>query len=71
MCELAKPPKFVATPKHKQFEVEIKKHNETQSFKMKRRNKRRTQGNRIVNHPPMKQNERQKKLENHNGREKQ
>jgi hypothetical protein len=29
MCELAKPPKFVATPKHKQFEVEIKKHNET------------------------------------------
>jgi hypothetical protein len=29
MCELAKTPRFVATPKHKQFELEIKKHNET------------------------------------------
>lgn len=63
MCELAKTPRFVAIPKCKQFELKIKKHKETQSIKMKRRKERRTQRNCIVNHPPMKQNERQKNLE--------
>ncbi len=62
MCELAKTPKFVAIPKCKQFELKISKRNGTQSIKVKRR-KKRTQRNCIVNHPPMKQNERQKKLE--------
>jgi len=45
------------------------KHKETWWNEMKK--ERRIQRNCIVNHPPMKQNERQKKFGNHNEREKQ
>lgn len=70
MCELAKTPRFVAIPKCKQIELKISKQIETQSIKVKRR-KKKTQRNCIVNHLPVKQNERPKKLGNHNERDKQ
>ncbi len=42
MCELAKTPRFVTTPKRKQFEPKIMKHKETQLVKMKKKNTRKS-----------------------------